>query len=49
MVLFLILLTVFVLGLCLTKKDSRKIFLAVFFGILWLPIGVILALAKNYK
>ena len=45
----MILAVVFVPGLFLTKKDSGKIFLAVFFGILWFPIGVIPALTEDYR
>ncbi|MBQ6816724.1 MAG: hypothetical protein IJP26_05810 [Clostridia bacterium] len=38
-----------VLGLCLTEGKSRKGFLGLVLAILYFPIGVILALTKNYK
>ena len=48
---FLLIFTAFiVLGLCLAKdKADRRRFLGGVLVLLYLPIGIILSLAKNYK
>lgn len=46
----LILLAFLIVGLCLAKgKSGRRRFLAAVGALLYLPIGILLALTKNYK
>ena len=49
MALFIILVSVFVLGLCLSEGKYKKGFLGVALALLYFPLGVILALTKKYK
>ncbi len=49
MLFFILLLVLFLLGFLIPDRKKRKNFFAVYFGLLFFPIGVILALAKNYK
>ena len=49
MAFFIIFIASIVLGLCLAEGKSKKGFLGLIIAILYFPLGVILALAKNYK
>ena len=47
---FLLIATVLVvIGLCLPDSKSKKAYFGALLAVVYFPIGVILALAKNYK
>lgn len=49
MLVFIIFVAIFLLGFLISDRKQRKTYFAAVFAILCFPIGVLLALAKNYK
>jgi hypothetical protein len=49
MAFLIIFLAIIILGICTTKGNTRKGFIATVLALIYFPIGVIFALTKRYK
>lgn len=49
MLFIILILSVIVIGFCLTEGNSRKSFLGILAALIYFPLGVIFALTKKYK
>lgn len=49
MAILVIIISLIVLGLCVTSGKERKTLITAILGILYFPLGVIMALSKMYK